>query len=322
MKLAEFNAGLSASIGIARYPQDAMDAHRLYERADYALYFGKQNRRGEAVLFSPEHESKMLLNARIQQALSNADLDKEISVEFQPLLDTQSHRIVGFEALARWASPELGAVEPKLFIPIAERAETIHRITRVVLRKALAVARRWPGDIGLSCNLSARDLVSPRALNQLIALIESSDFDPGRLEIEVTETALVADFDHAARAIEQLKAFGVKISLDDFGAGYSSLSYIHRLPVGRVKIDRSFVHEMQASPAVRDIIKSVVGLCSHLKLNCAAEGVETLEQFDLLREYGCDVVQGFYIGAPVDELGAAGLIAANRKPIDRRALNA
>ncbi len=316
MNLTEFSGGLSASIGFARYPLDAMDAHRLYERADYALYFGKQHRPGEPVLFAPEHESKMLLNARIQHALRNADLDKEISVEFEPLLDVWSERIIGFEALARWISPELGAVPAELFIPIVARTETIHQITRVVMRKAIAAARRWPDDVSLSCNLSTRDLVSVRSLNQLIALIESSGFDPGRLEIEVTETALVADFDRAARAFEQLKAFGVKISLDDFGAGYSSLSYIHRLPVDRVKIDHSFVHEMHASPAARDIVKSVINLCDTLKLSCAIEGVESREQFDLLREFGCNVVQGHYVGRPVREEEAASLIAANRAKVE------
>lgn len=322
MKLAEFQAGLSASIGFARYPKDAMDAHRLYERADYALYFGKQNRRGEAILFAPDHESKMLLNARIQQALRNAEMDKEISVEFQPQLNVRSGRIVGFEALARWTNPELGAVPPEHFIPIAESSETIHRLTRAVLRNALAAARDWPEDIGLSCNLSPRDLVSVRALNQFIALIESSGFDPGRLEIEVTENTLVADFDHTARAIEQLKAFGVKISLDDFGAGYSSLAHIHRLPVDRIKIARCFVHEMRASSAARDIVRSVIGLCGDLGLSCATVGVETAEQLDLLREYGCEVAQGFYFGGPVGADGVAALVAANRKETGRPALRA
>ncbi len=316
MTLTEFSGGLSASIGFARYPLDAMDAHRLYERADYALYFGKQHRPGEPVLFAPEHESKMLLNARIQQALRNADLEKEISVEFEPLMDVRSERIIGFEALTRWTSPELGAVPPELFIPIAARAETIHQVTRIVLRKAIAAARGWPDGVSLNCNFSARDLVSGASLNQLIALVESSGFDPGRLEIDVTETALVADFDHTARAIEQLRAFGVKISLDDFGASHSSLSYIHHLPVDRIKIDRSFVHEMHASRATRDIVKSVIRLCDTLKLSCATEGVETREQFDLLREYGCDVVQGYYVGRPVREEEVAGLIAANRAEVE------
>ncbi|MCI4678393.1 EAL domain-containing protein [Rhodoblastus acidophilus] len=322
LKLAEIHAGLSASIGFARYPQDAMDAHRLYERADYALYYGKQHRRGEPILFSPDHESKMLLNARIQQALRSADLEKEISVEFQPLLDVPSERIIAFEALARWTSPELGPVPPDLFIPVAECGETIHLVTRTILRKALAAARDWPEDIGLSFNLSARDLASPVAMTQLAALIERSAFDPGRLEIEVTETALISDFEHAAHAIQRLKALGARISLDDFGAGYSSLAYIHRLPVDRIKIDRSFVQEMHANSAARDIIKSVISLCDNLKLNCATEGVETLEQLDLLRDYGCNVVQGFYFGAPIGQEAVAEMIAANRKADEGQSLRA
>ncbi len=319
MNLTEFNSGLSASIGFARYPLDAMDAHRLYERADYALYFGKQNRPGEPVLFAPEHESKMLFNARILQALRNADLDREISIAFQPLMDVGSERIVGFEAQAHWTSPEIGAVPAELFMPIAARGESIHRVTRIVLRKAIAAAREWPDDISLSCNLAARDLVSVKALNQLIALIETSGFDPARLEIEIAETELVADFDRIARAIEQLRAFGVKISLADFGTGYSSLSYIHHLPVDRIKIDRSFVQEMHGSPAARDIVKSVIGLCGILKLNCATEGVETQEQFDRLREYGCNVIQGCYVGRSVRDEEVTAVIAADRAPSKRQA---
>lgn len=322
MNLIEFNGGLSASIGFARYPLDAMDAHRLYERADYALYFGKQHRPGEPVLFAPEHESKMLLNARIQQALRDADLDKEISVAFQPFLDVRSERIVGFEAQAHWTSPELGAVPAEHFIPIAGRGDSIHRLTRVILRKAIAAAKAWPDGVSLSCNFAARDLVSVKSLNQLIALIETSGFDPARLEIEITETELVADFDRIARAIEQLRAFGVKISLADFGAGYSSLSYIHHLPVDRIKIDRSFVQEMHGSSAARDIVKSVIGLCDILKLNCATEGVDTQEQFDRLREYGCNVVQGCYVGRAVRDEEVAAMIAADRRLAKRQASSA
>jgi diguanylate cyclase (GGDEF)-like protein len=311
LKFADVYAGLSASVGFARYPHDAMDAHRLYERADYALYFGKQHQRGEAVLFSSDHESKMLFNARIELALRNADLEKEMTVEFQPLMDVKTQQIVAFEALARWNSPEIGSVPPDLFIPVAESGDLIHLVTRTVLRKALAAAREWPEDIGLSFNLSTRDLMSSYAMTQIIALIESSGVRPGRLEIEITETTLVADFDHASRAIRRFKKMGVNIALDDFGAGYSSLSYVHRLPVDRIKIDRSFVQEMHASPIARDIIKSVIGLCDNLKLDCATEGVETVEQYDLLRKYGCDVVQGFLFGRPVSPEEIPDLLTGN-----------
>jgi diguanylate cyclase (GGDEF)-like protein len=311
LKFADVYTGLSASVGFARYPRDAMDAHRLYERADYALYFGKQHKRGEAVLFSSDHESKMLFTARIEQSLRKSNFQRELTVEFQPLMNVQTQKIVAFEALARWNSPEIGVVPPDLFVPVAESGELIHLVTRTILRKALAAAREWPDDVGLSFNLSTRDLMSSYAMTQIIALIESSGVTPGRLEIEITETSLVADFDHASRAIRRFKKMGVNIALDDVGAGYSSLSSVHRLPVDRIKIDRSFVQEIHASPIARDIIKSVIGLCNNLKLDCATEGVETVEQYDLLRKYGCDVVQGFLFGRPVPQDEVASLLAGN-----------
>ncbi|WP_374544447.1 putative bifunctional diguanylate cyclase/phosphodiesterase [Rhodoblastus sp.] len=312
LRFADVHAGVSASIGFARFPHDAMDAHHLYERADYALYFGKQNHRGGPVLFSSEHESKMLLNARIEQALRKADFEKELSIQFQPMLHAETQEIVAFEALTRWSNPDLGLVSPEVFIPVAEAGELIHIITRTSLRKALLAARNWPAGINLSFNISIRDLASQRALNQVMMLIRSSGFDPARLDIEVTETALVADFERASAAIAQLKAMGVNISLDDFGTGYSSLAYVHRLPLDMIKIDRSFVQEMHVSAVARDIVRSMIGLCSNLKLNCVTEGVETAEQFDLLRAFGCTFVQGYLFGRPVDEAEVANVIARFR----------
>ena len=304
--IADIRAGVSASIGFARYPQDAPDARQLYERADYALYFGKQNHRGEAVLFLPEHENQMRLTAKVEQSLRKADLDKEIFLEFQPLFSVTDQSIVAFEALARWKGPELGAVSPNIFIQVAERSEIIHALTRTVVRKALRAAHAWPRHVSLSFNLSIRDLLSQSALNQIVAIIASSGFDPARIDIEVTETALITDFDKAEAAILTLKRLGVKISLDDFGTGYSSLAYVHRLPLDKIKIERSFVQEMHGSSAARDIVKSMIGLCGNLNLHCVMEGVETSEQFDLLRAYGCNVVQGFLFSPPIaqDEVPA------------------
>ncbi|WP_296707785.1 EAL domain-containing protein [Rhodoblastus sp.] len=322
LRFADIHAGVSASIGFARYPQDAMDGHHLYERADYALYFGKQNHRGAAVLFSSEHESKMLLNARIEQALRKADFEQELTIRFQPLLHVATRRIVAFEALARWTSPDLGDVSPEDFIPVAESGELIHAITRAALRKALRAARNWPHDIKLSFNISIRDLVSQRALTQIMTLIEGSGFDPSRLDIEVTETALVADFERAAAAIAQLKRMGVNISLDDFGAGHSSLAYIHRLPLDMIKIDRSFVQEMHVNSIARDIVRSMIGLCANLNLDCVTEGVETQEQFDLLRGFGGTFVQGFLFCRPVPEDEVAGVIEQYRPGCAGQALSA
>jgi diguanylate cyclase (GGDEF)-like protein len=301
VRVCDAQATVTASIGFARCPEDARDAQQLYERADFALYFAKQHRRGEAVLFTPDHETNMRMTARMEQCLRRANLDEEISLEFQPLFDVRDQSIVSFEALARWNSPELGAVPPSLFIPIAERGEIIHALTRAVARKALRAARRWPAHIGVSLNLSARDLLSNSALTRIVAIIESSGVEAPRIDIEVTETSLLTDFDRAEAALNLLKRIGVKISLDDFGTGYSSLSYIHRLPLDKIKIDRSFIQDMHGDGVARDIVKSMIDLIGNLNLHCVTEGVETSEQFEMLRKYGCNVVQGFLFSRPIPQ---------------------
>lgn len=309
VRIAGAEARMSCSIGFARFPQDAADAEQLYERADFALYHGKQHHRGEAVLFTSEHETKMRLKARIEQGLRRADLEEEITLEFQPLFDATDRSIVSFEALARWMSPELGAVPPSQFVPVAERNETIHALTRTVLRKALKAAKNWPETVGVSLNLSVRDLLSPIALSQIVAIIETSGVAPARIDIEVTETSLLTDFERAQAALTTLKRLGVKISLDDFGTGYSSLAYVHRLPLDKIKIDRSFVQEMQGNGVARDIIKSMIALIGSLNLHCVTEGVETSEQFDLLRKFGCNVVQGYLFSRPIPQDEVAAFIA-------------
>jgi diguanylate cyclase (GGDEF)-like protein len=319
LRVADIRAGVSASIGFARYPHDGEESRQLYERADYALYFAKQHHRGDSVLFSPEHESKMLMTARIEQSLRRADFGKEITVAFQPLYAAADRSIVGFEALARWDSPELGQVAPDCFIPVAERGEIIHALTRTVIRKALAAAREWPDHLSLSFNLSIRDLLSRAALTQLVAIIHNSGFDPARIDIEVTETALISDFARAEEALVMLKRLGVKISLDDFGTGYSSLAYVHRLPLDRIKIDRSFVRELQGDGAARDIVRSMIALCSNLRLDCVIEGVETQEQFELLRSYGVNVVQGFLFSRPIAAADVAAFIKAANGEVERSA---
>jgi diguanylate cyclase (GGDEF)-like protein len=309
VRIGDAHATISCSAGFARYPQDAQDAQQLYERADFALYYGKQHHRGEAVLFSPDHETTMRLNARIDQCLRRANLEQEVRLEFQPLFDVDDRSIVSFEALARWTSPELGAVPPDLFVPVAERSEIIHALTRTVVRKALNAARSWPDSVGVSFNLSVRDLLSPRALLQIVAIIEASGVAPARIDIEVTETSLLTDFEKAEAALTTLKRLGVKISLDDFGTGYSSLAYVHRLPLDKIKIDRSFIQEMHGNGVARDIVKSMIALIGNLRLRCVTEGVETSEQFDMLRNFGCHVVQGFLFSRPIPQDQVARFIA-------------
>lgn len=292
---------ISGSVGISVYPEMARGPGQLYERADYALYHGKSTRRGGAILFSADHEAQINSDARVEQALKRADLARELSVVFQPIVDIRTQAVTGFEALARWVSPTIGNVSPGEFIPVAERAGIIGSLTRPLLRKALAAAAQWPEDKRLSFNLSAYDLNSAESALAIVALIEKGPFDPRRLDLEITETAFTHDFEQVQRSIEMLRALGCGFSLDDFGTGYSSLSRLHALPLTKIKIDRSFVTGLHNSPASYKIVKSLLALSRDMGLDCVIEGVETSEEMAALRQLGGLMVQGYFYSAPIRE---------------------
>ncbi|MCC2108688.1 MAG: EAL domain-containing protein, partial [Hyphomicrobiales bacterium] len=226
-----------------------------------------------------------------------------------------------FEALARWDSPDLGRVSPAEFVPVAERSDIIYPLSRTLLRKALAAASQWPDDVQLSFNLSARDLMSPAALTQIIAIAASGPIAPGRIDFEITETALVTDFERARKAVLALKSIGASISLDDFGTGYSSLNYVHRLPLDRIKIDGGFVREMETSPLARDVVRTMISMARNLNFDCVIEGVETEEQLALLKTFGCSIAQGYLFSRPLPADQVAPFIAARRGidlPLERK----
>jgi diguanylate cyclase (GGDEF)-like protein len=293
------HAMIGASIGIALYPQSADTAEALFERADYGLYHAKRHQRGQTVIFSCEHEEEIRSHSVIDQALQNADLDAELSLQFQPIVHVADGSLVAFEALARWQSPTLGAVSPAVFIPVAERSGLIGNLTKILLRKALATAAQWPSHVRISFNLSAHDLATPENVLQLIALIHHSGVAPRRIDIEITETATSYDFGQAHKAVSTLKALGVGISLDDFGTGYSSLSHVHRLPLDKIKIDRSFVTDIETDASSRKIVRSLLTLSKDLKITCIVEGVETDAQLKVLTKLGCTYVQGYYFARPM-----------------------
>jgi len=292
-------ANISGSIGFSVLTEDGADAMTLYEQADYALYHAKQNRRGRPVIFSAEHESQLRKRGQLDQVLRTANLDAETQLVFQPLVDAADGHVFAFEALARWHSPVLGLVPPSDFIPVAERSELICRLTQILLRKSLAAAAEWPKDIRLTFNLSVRDIISPASILQIISVVNASGVDPRRIDFEMTETALMLDFGQAQNSIRALRALGAGISMDDFGTGYSSLSYVHRLPLDKIKIDRSFVADIETTAACRNIVKTVVGLCKDLEIDCIVEGIETEGQAQILRDLGCNSMQGYLFGKPM-----------------------
>ncbi|WP_062209840.1 bifunctional diguanylate cyclase/phosphodiesterase [Aureimonas sp. AU12] len=290
------SAGCSS--GVAVFPEAGRTAAGLFDRADYALYHAKEKARGGVTLFSPDHEDAIRSERAVETALQISDLEAEMEVHFQPILDLSTDRIVMVEALARWTNPLLGRVPPDRFIAAAERCGLIHKLTLLLLRKALHDLKRLPDEIGLSFNLSSHDLTSPETVVSIMAAVRRSEIPPTRITLELTETALLRDFDLAQRSIQALRALGMQIALDDFGTGYSSLGYVHRLSLDKIKIDRSFMADI-ADTSGRSIVATVLDLSQNLSLDCIAEGVETPEQLAALRRLGCRFVQGYLIGAPV-----------------------
>lgn len=297
--LVEVPIRIGASLGIATYPDMAKATAEVYEFADYALYQSKRHNKGGLCLFSSDQHAQLHRDAMTEQALRKADLYAEFDVLFQPIINCVSGQTMAFEALARWASPELGAVSPARFIPVAEHIGMITQLTLPLLTKALAAARQWPGEVRLAFNLSAHDCASSASVQSIVDVIVASGFDPARLDLEITETAIMQDIVQVQQAIAQFRALGCGISLDDFGTGYSSLSQLHALALTKLKIDRSFVTDIQDKPASYKIVKSLVALSQDMALDCVVEGVETAAEMTALRSLGCTWVQGFLFSRPV-----------------------
>lgn len=297
--LTDLPIHISGSLGIATFPDMASNASEAFEYADYALYHSKRNSRGGVSMFTAAHHRQLLQDGVTEQALLRVDIDQEFSLVFQPVIHLPTQRTVAFEALARWHSPKLGEVSPYRFIAVAERIGMINRLTPPLLSKALLAAKIWPADIRLSFNLSAHDCGSDDVARQIIKVIIDSGFDPQRLDLEITETALMQDLPQVQRTVNSLRELGCGISLDDFGTGYSSLSQLHSLAFTKIKIDRSFVTGLHEKPASYKIVKSLVALSLDMQLECIVEGVETRAELDALASLGCVWVQGYFYSRPL-----------------------
>ncbi|MDO1582508.1 putative bifunctional diguanylate cyclase/phosphodiesterase [Rhizobium oryzicola] len=298
---------VTASIGFAVFPGVGDGAQDLYERADYALYAAKRDRRGGVVVFNADQAERLDRQRQVEGALLSADLDHQLFLLYQPIFDIRDNRCVGFEALARWHDERLGLISPGEFVPIAEHNGRINLITRILLAKALSEAKTWPSGTYLSFNLSPHDLASADTMLRIISLVQASGFDPCRINFEITETAVIRDFAQAIESLALLRNLGVSVSLDDFGTGYSSLTYVHKLPLSKIKIDRSFVSDVNCRPASAKIITSVLSLCRELDLGAIIEGVETQEELETLKALGAQVVQGYYFSKPLTPAAARSL---------------
>lgn len=302
--------GPSVSGGYVGASAGSTSTEEALARADFALHRAKIERRGGLVSFSDSFEAQLRRSALVEQALRAAHLENELACAFQPIVDVAAARIVAVEALARWTSPTLGAVPADFFIPLGERTLLIGRMTEILFAKALRVASGLPADIRLHFNLSALDLTSPETMESIRRMIAAGGVEPGRLEFEITETAVMRDLDQASRALAELQRLGAGVALDDFGTGYSNLRQLHRLRPDTLKIDREFVSNVDRDRVSHDLSGAIIDVCRNLHLNAIAEGVETTSQRRILTELGCRYMQGYLFGQPMPAEKLPGFIAS------------
>lgn len=295
---------VSCSVGVATYPQDGFDRDELMRRADSAMYAAKASGRDAACLFDLSIDQALLRRQTLTQHLKQALAHQEFTLHYQPKINAVTRAMVGVEALLRWHNPELGQVSPAQFIPVAEEAGLILPIGNWVLQQACAQWAAWRdagyGHWSMAVNLSALQLADPSLLDLMRSCIEQHRCDPTQLEFEITESQLMRNPSAAASTLAAIKALGVKLSIDDFGTGHSSLAYLKRFPIDKLKIDQSFVREMQSAPADLAIVRATIALSHELGLQLVAEGVETLAQAEQLTALGCEELQGYFFARPLD----------------------
>ncbi|WP_054310062.1 EAL domain-containing protein [Mesorhizobium sp. 1M-11] len=298
--VGERTARLSASTGCSLFYSGEETTDILINKAETALYHAKRSGRGKVVVYTREMEEAAKRVTRIEQALRRAVSAGEVEPHFQPIVDLGTRRTIGFEALARWSDPDLGPVSPSVFIPIAEERGIIGPLSQLVLRKATEAARGWPGDLFLSFNLSPSQLVDQNTGLHILSILERTGFDPRRLEIEITETGLMNDPISAEKIVEDLRRVGIRVSLDDFGTGQSSLGRLREFNFDKLKIDRAFVSSILEDRPSEHIIRAILAMCEGLGMDVVAEGIEQEAQADRLVQFGCAGGQGYLFGKPAN----------------------
>lgn len=297
---------MAASLGVSLYPDDGRTGEALLANADMALYRAKENGRGTYRFFKREMDETIRERRNLARELRQAIIDEDLVVHYQPQARACDGEILGFEALVRWRHPVRGMIPPLDFIPLAEETGLILPLGEWVLRKSCAEAARWDKPLSIAVNLSPLQLNQPNLPQIVHEILIETGLSPMRLELEVTESALFKDYQRALDNLRRLKAMGVRIAMDDFGTGFSSLSTLQSFPFDKIKVDKSFVENIHRDARATVIVKAVLGLGRSLDIPVVAEGVETDEQLQFLRGEDCAEVQGYAIGrpAPADTLGA------------------
>lgn len=311
---------VSASVGISVYPHDGDNTHALLQNAGVALTRVKERGGDGYEFYSAEMNAKALQRLTLENHLRRAIEREEFILHYQPQVDAATGRILAVEALIRWQHPELGFISPANFIPLAETNGLIVPIGEWTLRKACAQMRFWQEEgltpVRLSVNLSARQFEQADLLTMIARTLERTSFDPELLEFEITESAVMKNPEQAIDTMQQLKMMQIQVAIDDFGSGYSSLSYLKRFPIDRLKVDQSFVQEATGSATDAAIITAIVTLARNLGLKVIAEGVETVEQLAILRELGCDEIQGYLFSRPLPADGLKELLLSQPQAVN------
>jgi len=320
IRIEEHDIYVTSSIGIAVYPDDSDDPEELLKHADVAMYRSKELGRNTYQFLDASLAERRVRQHSLESSLRTALRTGKLALHYQPLVRVADRRVIGAEALLRWNDPEHGDVPPQVFIPVAEESGLIHALGEWVLASAAAQCRAWRDDglaLSVSINLSARQFYRDDLARRTLEIVRAADCDPSWIELEVTETSLLHDLDAIRKVLQELRDEGFAVAIDDFGTGYSSLTHLKHFPIDTLKIDISFIADLETDPGDAAITEAIIGLARGLGLNVVAEGVGTQAQLDFLAKRGCDAFQGFFVAAPMTPEAFAAFCAARTAGADR-----
>jgi len=294
---------IGMSVGISLYPDDGEDANILLKNSDAAMFKAKENGRNTYCFYDEAMTQKAYERVFLETQLRQALEEDELIVYFQPQIDATTDKLLDMEALVRWNHPIMGLILPDKFIPLAEITGMIVQLDRIVMKKAIEQFKKWkldglnPGKLAI--NLAIKQIEEDDFIEFIADLLDSQAYSCENIEFEVTESQIMSNPEKSIETLQQISKLGISISIDDFGTGYSSLAYLKRLPIDKLKIDRSFIKDLPDDAEDSAISKTVISLCGNLNLNVIAEGVETIEQKEFLLQNGCNLIQGYLYSRPL-----------------------